>query len=349
MKNSTLTYLDHLFRDAGWVELRHQNEQGWATSWHATAEELLETARLKAGHGNLFTSLNHVSACPDGAICNDHVDRHVRLLFDFDPARPSGMPSTEIELQAACQRATEVQRHLSGHGWPVPAVAVSGNGYHLQYRTALPNTPVVREQLSVIYAGLHRLFDDDVVSFDRSVRNPGRICTLYGSYKRKGKATAERPHRKSSIVIPRDWRQVRPRQIDQLANLYAKIATDSRVEEGTGGLGASFRPGQGDYRTLDVVAFFKAHGAYVRHLGGNVHGVRCPWSHEHSSPSPRDGSDTVTFEPDGRWAGFACKHAHCSGRNIKDVIAIWPDVDQFCSRAFGRSTGNISSRGVRND
>jgi hypothetical protein len=348
MSNSaTQRYLDHLFRDAGRVELRHHTGSQWLTTWHDEADELLAAARSKAKIGNLYTSLNHVCTRRAGPVSNDDIDRFTRVFFDLDPQRPAGTASTDWELDQARDRAQGLQRHLSGHGWPIPAIAISGNGSHLHYRCALPNTAEVREKLAVIYAGLNRRFGDDLVSFDRTVRNPGRICTLYGSIKRKGIATADRPHRQSSIIIPADWPQVHHRLIDKLADMYAKEPQQRWPQRPQEATGAVFSGRQGDYATLDVIGWFLAHGAYVRQIAGNVHGVRCPWSDEHTTPSPIDGGDTVIFEGDGSWPGFHCKHGHCEGRTIRDVLSIWPDADQFCDRAFVKSTGRNSSGEAR--
>jgi hypothetical protein len=342
-----LTYLEHLFRDAGVVELRHQIAGRWETTWHAEAEDLFAMARAKREAGNLFTSLNHVSTIPPGPVTNDAVDRYCRLLFDFDPEREKDTSSTDTEVADAKERALGLRRHLSAHGWPMPAIAMSGNGVHLQYRAALPNTDEVRTQLTAIYTGLHERFDDDVVRFDRTVRNPGRICTLYGSTKRKGQPTEDRPHRHSWILIPPDWRQVSAKQVERLANTYAKKPTEMQRVGRSEGAGATIAGGAGDYASLDVVGLFQAHGLYVGWLRDHVHGVRCPWSGLHTQASPANGGDTVIFEQDGSWPGFFCHHSHCVGRNIRDVIALWPDADRFCTRTFVKNTGNRFQSGVR--
>ncbi|MCK7581723.1 MAG: hypothetical protein MZV65_42965 [Chromatiales bacterium] len=214
---------------------------------------------------------------------------------------------------------------------------MSGNGWHVQYRTALPNTDETREQLAAIYAGLHRDFSDDSVEFDRSVRNPARLCALYGAIKRKGPNTTDRPHRRSVIWLPSDWRQVHPRQVAGLAEFYARRSSQTRSNSDPapqGGRSAVRVSGQGNYASLDVVRWFQAHDAYVGHLVDRKHGVRCPWSGEHTHASPKNGSDTIVFEGDGGWPGFHCKHAHCQGRTIRDVMALWRDADAFCSETF---------------
>lgn len=328
---------DHLLADAGRVELRHCPQPGaWQTiGWFTDSEQLIAAASSLAGVGNLFTSLNVVKRAVAGPVTNDDVARYCRLLFDLDPERPTDTSSTAAELAAAEARCRDLQAYLRGHGWPLPALGMSGNGVHQQYRTALPSTEEVRDQLTTIYAGLKALFSDDLVIFDTAVRNPGRICTFYGSVKRKGIATPERPHRRSTIVLPQSWEQVRQRQVDALANHLSKAVQQERQVQRAATVGA-IATGSGDYATLDVVRWFQAHGLYVKHIGGHVHGVRCPWAIEHTTPSPADGGDTVIFEADGGWPGFHCKHSHCDGRTIRDVIALLGDADAFCSQTFTR-------------
>ncbi|SDX70402.1 hypothetical protein SAMN05421644_11029 [Allochromatium warmingii] len=344
---TTLEYLQRLTHDAGWIELC-RIVRGVEAVWDDRPEVILNQAREWAGAGNLFTTLQRIDRdalvgylteqrqadprkrprTPDHA-----VKRYCRLFFDFDPVRPTGTSSTADELDEALIRAQGLRDRLLALDWPLPAIAMSGNGWHLQYRTALPNTPETREQLALIYAGLHREFSDDVVEFDRAVRNPARLCALYGSVKRKGPNTADRPHRRSAIWLPSDWKQVLPKQVAALADYFARQSSQTR-STGTAARSATRIEGQGNYASLDVVRWFQAHDAYVGHLEGNKHGVRCPWSSEHTSPSPKSGSDTIVFESDGGWPGFYCHHAHCQGRTIRDVMALWGDADAFCSEAF---------------
>lgn len=153
---------------------------------------------------------------------------------------------------------------------------------------------------------------------------------------RKGAATSERPHRRSELVIPFIWRQVSQRQIEKLANAYAKEQRPKPIGARPGRPAANVTSGSGSYASLDVVAWFTSHGLYVGHLHDHLHAVRCPWTGEHTTPSPEDGGDTVIFEQDGSWPGFHCKHGHCDGRDIRDVINLLDDADQFCSQKFSK-------------
>ena len=343
-----LTYIERLMADAGLVELCHMKGGRIRSTWHRDTDSLIATATQAEGTGNLFTSLNRIDP---GALAahiqqatqagktartpDSCVSRYCRIFFDLDPARPRGQSSTDDELTAAQVRAHGLKTRLAVFGWPEPLMARSGNGWHLQYRTALANTPETGEMLRLIYDGLAKEFGDDEVEFDRSVRNPARLCTLYGSWKRKGSNHPDRPHRQSLALIPADWRQVHPRQVEGLANLFARQSRP-RVMGATRSPTTALPPGgKGDYASLDVTAWFSAHGLYVGPLAGHIHGVRCPWQDEHTSPSPKTASDCVIFASAGDgWPGFHCKHSHCAGRDIKDVMRLWGDADGFCAAGF---------------
>jgi hypothetical protein len=94
---------------------------------------------------------------------------------------------------------------------------------------------------------------------------------------------------------------------------------------------------RGDYSTLDVGALFEAHGLYGRCIdpAEGRHAVLCPWADEHTVKRPATYGDTVIWEArDGGWPRFHCSHKHCEGRRIEDVIALWPDADDFCAKEF---------------
>jgi hypothetical protein len=353
--STTAEYLTWLVHDAGWVELCHMDGARVDPGWDNRPDAILADARGLHRTGNLFTSLHRIDIEALKAYLaekrqvdprkqtfrtpDEVVTRYCRLFFDFDPARPKGTSSTSAELETAEERARGLVAKLSAMDWPTPLIAMSGNGWHVQYRSAMPNTPEWAEILRTVYVGLYAELSDDEVSFDRSVRNPARLCALYGSTKRKGINHPERPHRKSMCWIPSDWRQVHPRQVAALADIYAR-QTPEKVEKQP--VERSAISGRGNYASLDVVSWFAAHDAYVGSLGGTVHGVRCPWSAEHSSESPKNGSDTVIFEADDGWPGFHCKHSHCTDRNIRDVMTLWGDADNYCSTAFvARRTANV--------
>ena len=338
--STPLEYLGWLFRDAGMVELRHHVGGRWQSQWFADPHALLTAARERSGAGNLYTSLHRPkpgarSPGSTAPITNAEIERFTRLFFDFDPIRPKDTPTTGREVQAAQERARGLARLLMAHDWPRPAHAMSGNGWHVHYRAALPNDDATGEMLRAIYTGLDIEFGDDAVGFDTTVRNAGRICALPGFAKRKGEQTRERPHRVARVWIPQDWRQVLPRQVEALASRYAppqREAEEARRKPQEGRTGDFRSAGMGDYGSLDIVAWFVSHGAYRFPIEGGKHSVWCPWQDEHTTEHGRTGA--IVFEADHSWPGFFCHHGHCTGRDIRDVLELWGDADRFCTAAW---------------
>jgi hypothetical protein len=331
MKPSTIDqYAQSLVNDNGMIELREQGpeQKVWRSSWHDSAQNLQEAASAKSGH-NLYTSLNAPklrSLSSTDPVRNSDILRITRIPFDFDPVRPIGKAATPEEIQAAYERRVGAAQYLQGVGWPLPLVAKSGNGHHLQYRTALPANDQTAAMMKIIYRGMADLFDDDVVKFDQVVRNPGRIFRLYGFPNYKGGE-----ERDTAVWMPPRFQQVSHKQVEHLAHYFAQQLQPKQAVRSSQST-AKRLTGRGDYNTLDIVSWFASHGLYEHHVEDNIHAVVCPWEHEHSESNP---NDTLIFEdPDG-WGGFYCHHSHCQGRNLRDVMEMLGDADTFCSTSFG--------------
>ena len=336
-----LDYIEHAMRDCGRIELRHQIGERWVSGIFDDVHALRTTRASLSKLGNLFATIN---APKPMRATNDMTGRalrdadmgwHMRLVFDFDPVRGTGQPSTDDELALAVAERNRLVQALRAMGWPMPATAVSGNGSHALFRCRLPVSTATTEMLRALYSGLRVEFSTEQVLFDPTVRNPARIWRLYGTINRKGTATADRPHREAHVLIPDRWEGVSPQLVERLANAYARRSVTMATPAARA---AAPRPaGRGDYSTLDVRAWFTAHGAYRRALGAGKHAVACPWTHEHSSePGPMDTS-TVAWEAEpGLWPSFHCSHAHCAGRGIRDVMARWADADAYCAAEWRR-------------
>lgn len=337
-------YLDALLADNGIAELRHEVDGRWVTGWFDDAAAMARAAIERQHIGNLYTSLN---APRPRRVRNRMVGRPVtdadigwitRLPFDFDPERPPGVASTDAELARAFERRNAVVTMLRSIGWSTPLLGRSGNGFHAQYRCRLPNNAGTTQMLAHIYRGLTNEFSSNGVHFDTKVRNPGRIFRLYGTPNRKGPNTPERPHRPSACTLPAPWPSVSERLVIRLADYYARKRSGS-VQQRPKTAKKPFTPiGRGDYRTLDIVAWFRAHGLYREPIGAGKHAVTCPWHQGHSTPHGRTGA--IIFEPDDGWPGFSCHHATCEGRDIRDVIALLGDADRYCTSAYQGGTGS---------
>jgi hypothetical protein len=119
------------------------------------------------------------------------------LPVDLDPARPSGISSSDSELKEALTLRDEVAEWVVKElGFPSPIRAISGNGGHLLFRLAdLPASEESKAFIKEILEGLADRFDTDRVKIDRGVFNPARIWKLYGTKARKGDALPAGQHR----------------------------------------------------------------------------------------------------------------------------------------------------------
>jgi hypothetical protein len=340
MVNPRLSYIEQLFKDNGVVELRILGKSP-VVGLYDDQNAFLRDARQSWKQGHVYSTLNApkpraaLNRMGYGkALKDEDIGWITRLPFDFDPVRPSGVSSTDEELEQAYYARNRLIDFLSARGWPEPIRACSGNGYHAQYATRLPNNDQITKLLGRIYQKLAQEFHTPTVHFDTKVRNPSRVFRLYGSINRKGPFTEERPHRQSDVLMPSAWTEVTWEQLSKLDQLFLSTEASS---EPTSVKPVFFDcPGKGDYRSLDVVSWFKQHGFYKRpssQLG--KHYVICPWLFEHSSADLPEKTDSIIFEADGGWPGFHCSHAHCEGRTIREVLWLWRDADHFCSRTYG--------------
>ena len=80
-------------------------------------------------------------AYPQSTTSDDKVTHINWLPIDIDPYRPSNIPSSTLELQAALARRDEVLDHLESLLGPGHCISgMSGNGAHILIRVDLPKT-----------------------------------------------------------------------------------------------------------------------------------------------------------------------------------------------------------------
>lgn len=341
-----LQYLAHALRDAGRVELRALRDGRGRSGIFDAVAPLADAIDALAASDTVYTTLNAprlvpaTNAMTGRPLTDDDIGYIVRLPFDFDPTRPKASNSSDAELAEAEQRRDAFVAAMRIHGWPMPLLAVSGNGAHAVYRCRLPATDALREMLNSVYTTLRHDYSDDVVQFDSTVRNASRIWRIYGTLNRKAPAMADRPQRMATCRIPARWACLSPRALERFATICAKRRVLTVSTSPAARLG-DFAGGAGDYRTLDAAAWFAAHGAYKRPLAGGKHAVVCPWHGEHSDPDAnltQQDTSTVLFPASSadRFPSFHCSHLHCTGRTIIDVIRLWGDADRYCARQHQR-------------
>lgn len=121
------------------------------------------------------------------------------LPIDIDPARPSGVPSSDSEMKEAYLIRERVIAWLeSNMSFSRPLRAMSGNGYHALYRLPdLPNNQPNREFIKGVLETLDERFSTSTVIIDTKVFNPARIWKLYGTTARKGDEIPATEHREA--------------------------------------------------------------------------------------------------------------------------------------------------------
>lgn len=222
------------------------------------------------------------------------------LLLDIDCERPSGVSSTDTELQKAKDKANKVYRYLKNEGFEQPIVAYSGSGTHLLYRISLDpsETQLVKDSL----LALDMMFSDEEVKIDTSVFNASRITKLYGTMAVKGRNTKERPHRLSKIVnYPNEIKVNDAELLIKLAkNLPEPPKRTFQAQE------------------FDIDSWLLSNGIVVKEQA-NFNGGRklileeCPFDSSHR------GKDAAIFVLNNGAIGFKCFHASCSQYTWQDV------------------------------
>jgi hypothetical protein len=188
--------------DAG-VELRGL-PSGRSLVRKATDHEgLADAAEALNTNDGIYYCLNPVK--PDigdrGATVADVLYRRW-VPIDVDPVKPDEFKdasATNEEKEGARKLTEEVFNWLADRGFPAPVVVDSGNGWHLLYKTDLPNNDASRSLVRRFLYDLAARFNCDSGRIDKSVSNASRIMKLPGTWARKGASTRERPHRQCRL------------------------------------------------------------------------------------------------------------------------------------------------------
>lgn len=129
--------------------------------------------------------------------------QQLRALFiDIDPERPKNISSTDAQLREAWEVSDRLESWLAselGDSFPL-GHGCSGNGYFtLIAIEPEPPTADTVKRISVFLKMLNDKFRTPNVKIDTSVANAARLMPAPGTWKRKGRDAAERPHRMTSF------------------------------------------------------------------------------------------------------------------------------------------------------
>lgn len=147
----------------------------------------------------------------------------VAVYLDFDAKRPTDISSTDAEKQAAYDASEACRQLLSQELGTNDSIARgdSGNGYSIFIAIEpLPPTKETALAIKRFLQAMNKSFSSDMVEVDQKVYNPARLCPAFGTSKRKGVNTQDRPHRKTSFSCSLQVQRV---PLDALVAIANKI------------------------------------------------------------------------------------------------------------------------------
>ena len=233
------------------------------------------------------------------------------ILIDFDPKRPSGVSSTDGELNKALDLRAEVYLFLRNKGFKEPIIALSGNGCHLLYKIDVPNNEENKKYIKSFLEVLDLKYSNNDVEIDTSVYNPARITKLYGTMASKGANTKERPHRMSRLETTDEVEETPFELVKQVASLLPQpVMTKTN-----------------NINKFSLEDFIRKHNIGVKQVINDKNGIKyvlesCPFNEEHSKDSP------ALFQLNSGAIAFKCFHNSCSNNGWREYRKLFePDYE----------------------
>lgn len=200
-------------------ELAERAERFDCSGVYVIANRLDPAVAARAGTGQWITALK-------GSSTSDRdVTARLDLFIDIDVKRPTGTSATAAQVQAAAAVASSIYDKLAPLvGRDALAYEHTGNGRALHVALdALSEAeagPLVRGGL----VALKFLYETPEIEIDTSVSEAKRLKSCSGTMKRKGaRDRADRPHRRTAIVVPRSVRRL---STDELRALVLALRDD---------------------------------------------------------------------------------------------------------------------------
>ena len=333
-ENTLFTNLQVLFLPGDTVELRCVGKRtinGFYRDLNKLAKDAATLNYDFSPQQNVYCCLNPVSPdlyarCADkfgpidrgGSVKDSQVVCRRWLLVDIDPVRPAGVSATNKQKRAAEKLAQKVYAWLADQlGAASLVCADSGNGSHILIR--LPDVPADKKSRWVCERFLEMLdqkFSNKQAQVDKATFNAARICTLYGTIKRKGSDLPEQPHRPSKLVLVPD-----PLQAADWQTMAGLVDPYQEKQQQPA-------PSSNGQAQIDIPALLLQHAVSYSQdddyqtQSGEI-ATRfvlevCPFNPEHT-----DRSAVITQWPSNGALYFRCHHNGCTGKDWQALKQLW--------------------------
>ena len=286
----------------------------------------------------LARSDHTMTAFPKKTTSDLEIARRFWLPIDLDPERPSGIPASDAERQAATERSSEIEDKLRDRGWSYPLLADSGNGRYLLYRIDLLNDDEATELIKRFYAGLDTILDPQstgipVVKIDRTLFNASRILRVGGTGNVKGTGSHDRQNRRCEWFEPIEECPVMV--VDRaLIEAVAALAPVPEAKKSSASSGPKTTSANGySHGRLNLDRYLSFYGReyIIKDVkDGVAYRIICPFDPNHGS-----AGESAIYQAAGGLLTYECKHDSCTGRRWEDVKAAigQPAADHFDGRS----------------
>lgn len=285
-------YLDHITDGVFEVRIPKTKYGTIAGYFNDTAVAASLIAKENGKHSGIYVTVNPVEPAllarnenkfefgTHTTTTDAEITRRRWFLIDLDPVRPTGISSTNQQVDNALHVGDDIQAWLSSLGWPEPFRVMSGNGAHLMYRVDEPNDEGTRAEFEFATKMLAAIYSTDVVDVDTAVWNASRIWKIGGTISAKGSSTEERPHRVAQFTkIPAKVELVPRGLIENLAQAMKGAKSDE------------YKDMTGEY-IADMEKWLSDRGQTVTSGPRPLYGTegkkwtlsRCPFNHNHTGP-----------------------------------------------------------------
>jgi len=258
MIDNVLTTLNAMFEENETIAIGLLSSQGMIHRFATSKQKIAEFAAGVDETGQyegIYVNLQHHCGVRQ-SIKKEDVDRYKYLLIDIDRKIKTGLtvqqdqdrkvenelrpkdaklprlpylPATDEDLRQLTLARDEVSEYLFEKLGAMPTiVAFTGNGWHLLYALdgILPGDKYILSNCLLHLSEKIDTNEGSGISIDRSTADEPQLVRLYGTWNRKGMASAERPHRQSYILK----HEVQPRVTK--ARLQA-LTLDEQEDEAT--------------------------------------------------------------------------------------------------------------------